>query len=102
MSRAGTNPHCPDLNMASGRFPRCPGGISKTAPSPPPGAVTFRWSSPHTLEFLGHLFLRRRLFTAMNSPDVLLRLDLGTVFPLAHFIREAPPRLHPTRPAVNA
>jgi len=41
--------------------------------------------------FLAALFFVAGLFTAMNSPDVLLRLDLGTVFHLAHFIREAPP-----------
>jgi hypothetical protein len=43
------------------------------------------------LNFLAALFFVAGLFTAMNSPDVLLRLDLGTVLHLAHFIREAPP-----------
>jgi hypothetical protein len=43
------------------------------------------------LNFFAAVFFAAGFFTAMNSPDVLLRLDLGTVLHLAHFIREAPP-----------
>src|ERR1700704_3726555 len=93
MSMAGTNPDWPDFNRASGTFPLRAGGASKDGPEPAARGRHFQavFSRRTPLNFLAALFFVAGLFTALNSPVVLLRLDLGRVFHLAHFIREAPP-----------